>query len=85
MLGRVVAGHDSRGLEATVKGAHPAVHEAVAFGGERVVVVVELLPAVVPPRGEVERAVRAALSAGHGLTPRRVVVLLPGADLGGLR
>ncbi|SEF26239.1 Acyl-CoA synthetase (AMP-forming)/AMP-acid ligase II [Amycolatopsis pretoriensis] len=85
VLGRVVAGHDSRELEATAKGAHPAVREAAATGGERAVVVVGLRPRVVPPRGEVERAVRAALAAEHGLTPRRVVVLPAGADLGGAR
>ncbi|WP_372664297.1 AMP-binding protein [Amycolatopsis kentuckyensis] len=85
VLGRVVGGHDPRDLEGTVRGAHAAVRAAAAFGGERVVVVVELRPGEVPPRGEVERAVRAALSAGHGLTPRRVVVLPSGAALGGLR
>lgn len=81
VTGRVVAGHDSRDLQVTAKAAHPAVHEAAAFGGERAVLVVELRPGAVPPRGEVERAVRAALSAEHGLTPRRVVVRY----LGGLR
>ncbi|MFJ7216327.1 AMP-binding protein [Amycolatopsis sp. NPDC098790] len=74
VLGRVVAGHDSRSLEETVRGAHPAVREAAASGGEQAVVVVGLVPGAAPPRGEVERAVRTALSAEYGLTPRRVVV-----------
>ncbi|MBE1501536.1 acyl-CoA synthetase (AMP-forming)/AMP-acid ligase II [Amycolatopsis lexingtonensis] len=71
------AGHHPRDLEATAGEAHPAVRDAAAFAvpGAQVVLVVELAAGIVPPRGAVERAVRGALSARHGLTPRRVVVL----------
>ncbi|NBH02121.1 AMP-binding protein, partial [Amycolatopsis sp. SID8362] len=70
-------GHDPRDLEATAAEAHPAIRNVAAFAipGAQVVLVVELAAGSVPPHGAVERAVRGALSARHGLTPRRVVVL----------
>jgi acyl-CoA synthetase (AMP-forming)/AMP-acid ligase II len=80
----LVAGHHPRDLEATAEAAHPAIrpHAAAAFGigaGDQAVLVVELAGGKVPPpRGEVERAVRGALAARHGLAPRRVVVLPAG-------
>ncbi|MCR6485829.1 AMP-binding protein [Amycolatopsis sp. OK19-0408] len=78
----LVAGHRPTDLEATATGAHPAVCRSIAFAAgdpAGAVLGVELATGVVPPpRGEVERAVRAALAAGHGLAPRRVVVLPPG-------
>lgn len=79
VLGRnLVAGHRPEDLEATAEAAHPAVRPrasaAFAVRGDQAVVVLELADGVVPPRGEVERAVRHAVSARHGLTLRRVVV-----------
>ncbi|WP_318306278.1 AMP-binding protein [Amycolatopsis solani] len=81
----LVAGHPARDLEATTGEAHPAIRgsTAVAVRGEQAVLVVELAAGVVPPRGEVERAVRGALAARYGLTPRRVVVRTAAAE--GLR
>ncbi|MFT7871667.1 MULTISPECIES: AMP-binding protein [Amycolatopsis] len=74
-----VAGHRPEDLEATAEQAHPAIRpraaSAFAVPGGQAVVVLELAVGVVPPRGEVERAVRHAVSARHGLTLRRVVVL----------
>ncbi|MEV4055040.1 AMP-binding protein [Amycolatopsis sp. NPDC049688] len=83
VTGRVlVAGHHPQDLEATAEEAHPAIRPdaaaAFAVAGQQAVVVLELLDGVVPPRGEVERAVRHAVSARHGLTLRRVVVLPAG-------
>jgi acyl-CoA synthetase (AMP-forming)/AMP-acid ligase II len=84
----LVAGHHPQDLEATAEGAHPAIRPnasaAFAVAGEQAVVVLELVDGVVPPRGEVERAVRHAVSARHGLTLRRVVVLPAGLDGDGL-
>ncbi len=75
----LVAGHRPEDLEATAERAHPAIRpraaSAFAVPGGQAVVVLELADGVVPPRGEVERAVRHAVSARHGLTLRRVVVL----------
>ncbi|MGW5747582.1 AMP-binding protein [Amycolatopsis sp. NPDC003861] len=74
-----VAGHRPEDLEATAEQAHPAIRpraaSAFAVPGGQAVVVLELADGVVPPRGEVERAVRHAVSTRHGLTLRRVVVL----------
>lgn len=82
----LVAGHHPQDVEATAEEAHPAIrpNAAAAFtiAGEQAVVVLELVDGVVPPRGEVERAVRHAVSARHGLTLRRVVVL-PAGSRGG--
>ncbi|WIV61579.1 AMP-binding protein [Amycolatopsis nalaikhensis] len=77
----LVAGHHPGDLEATAAEAHPAVGSATAFsvGDAQAVIVAELADGVVPPaRGEVERAVRAAVSAAHELVPHRVVVVPPG-------
>ncbi|MEV6828985.1 AMP-binding protein [Amycolatopsis sp. NPDC051102] len=78
----LVAGHDAQDLEATAEEAHPAIRPnaaaAFALSGQQAVVVLELVDGVVPPRGEVERAVRHAVSTRHGLTLRRVVVLPAG-------
>ncbi|WP_410568133.1 AMP-binding protein [Amycolatopsis sp. cmx-4-61] len=80
----LVAGYRPADLEATAEQAHPAIrpHASAAFAvrGDQAVLVLELADGVVPPRGdspkihEVERAVRHAVSARHGLTLRRVVV-----------
>ncbi|MET8849267.1 AMP-binding protein [Amycolatopsis sp. NPDC004625] len=82
----LVAGHHPQDLEATAEEAHPAIRPnaaaAFAVAGQQAVVVLELVDGVVPPRGEVERAVRHAVSARHGLTLRRVVVL-PAGSRGG--
>lgn len=79
-----VAGYRPEDLEATAEQAHPAIRpraaSAFAVRGDQAVVVLELADGVVPPRGEVERAVRHAVSARHGLTLRRVVVLPLGGD-----
>ncbi|WP_410588010.1 AMP-binding protein [Amycolatopsis sp. lyj-23] len=75
----LVGGYRQEDLEATAEGAHPAIrpHASSVFAvrGDQAVVVLELADGVVPPRGEVERAVRHAVSTRHGLTLRRVVVL----------
>ncbi|MDQ7805098.1 AMP-binding protein [Amycolatopsis sp. A133] len=75
----LVAGHRPEELEATAEQAHPAIRPRAASAftvpGGQAVVVLELADGAVPPRGEVERAVRHAVSARHGLTLRRVVVL----------
>jgi acyl-CoA synthetase (AMP-forming)/AMP-acid ligase II len=82
----LVAGYRPEDLEATAERAHPAIRpraaSAFAVRGDQAVVVLELADGVVPPRGEVERAVRHAVSARHGLTLRRVVVLQPSAGDG---
>jgi acyl-CoA synthetase (AMP-forming)/AMP-acid ligase II len=78
----LVAGLDPQDVEATAGQAHPAIRPsgvaAFAVPGEHPVVVLALADGVVPPRGEVERAVRHAVVARHGLTLRRVVVLPAG-------
>ncbi|WP_158263093.1 AMP-binding protein [Amycolatopsis sp. CA-128772] len=78
----LVAGHHPQDLETTAEEAHPAIRPnaaaAFAIAGQQAVVVLELVDGVVPPRGEVERAVRHAVSARHGLALRRVVVLPAG-------
>jgi acyl-CoA synthetase (AMP-forming)/AMP-acid ligase II len=82
----LVAGYRPEDLEATAEEAHPAIRpraaSASAVRGDQAVVVLELADGVVPPRGEVERAVRHAVSARHGLTLRRVVVLRSSAGDG---
>ncbi|KDN20628.1 AMP-binding protein [Amycolatopsis rifamycinica] len=74
----LVAGCRAEDLEATAEQAHPAIRpraaSAFALPGDQAVVVLQLADGVVPLRGEVERAVRHAVSVRHGLTLRRVVV-----------
>ncbi|WP_416977675.1 fatty acyl-AMP ligase [Streptomyces sp. T028] len=80
--------HYPQDIEQTVENAHPAIrrHHTAAFSvltddGERLVVVAEHVRELTEPDGvldEVTRAVRAAVSTGHGVAVHDFVLAQPG-------